>query len=261
MAMRFERLPHVETVVRLTISVPFDITLNNIIRLKDRFLQEKQFTGLADLDGLEVPPGAGTWSLAGISPVAIQGAKFVGNAIGLELTMQMQLLALRWTARSGAAYPGFVALCESLRTLVGVILEEIGTAEQKTHAQIVAVVNLGYISLATPGGKIEKLTDVLSECAQAPLLRGGRVDKIHNFTLSWRETDGVDLRLDLSTQEKAGSTSKETRFRILTVAGKTLENSTANPFDTLVSLHSRLEDTFLAVISENAKTDWGLQTQ
>lgn len=245
----FGNLPLIEVAVRVSFASPVNLKFGIINDVAQRLRDE--FPLLSELKRFEPPPGIREPTLT-LQPGSISGADFTGNARGLIVTLQEQLIIARWLKRvepSATEYPRYATLHDSLWKAVQAFSEACGGTIPP-----VSVVNMSYVNFLK-STQAQRVLDYFSEMAQIQAVKDAR--KIYKVEVSWNEKDNIDLRYDLEqVTAEMGQTPVE-GYRLKTAAGTRVPQN-ADPRTALEMIHDRLQAFFQDLISEQAKKEWQL---
>lgn len=236
--LQFDNLPLTEVALRLS----FEVAQAVDFKVAKQLLEE--LDGFNDIDlppDFDVPPGiAATWEVGPTTPCAF---RLSGHKQGINLTIQRQMIAARWEAKSGAKYPKYPALRVAISDLL-IAVRKLGLDAP------VAVVNMVYINFiptAVVGDAF--LRKYFSDRAQCGLFKGST--KIQQYTAAWRASSTIDLRVDL----RHATRNKSEGQRLLTAGGSRIQPED-DPLHHLDEVHGALRDCFNKLVSDEAKVDW-----
>jgi uncharacterized protein (TIGR04255 family) len=252
MSLEFSNLPLVEVSVRLFFATDLPLSLHDGTRAQVTL--SERFPDFRDLEQLE--PG-----LSGTSRVVMPfvpgfgggghfGFRYTGGETGLEITLQTNLLSIRWAKRpenESRPYPRFEKLEENL-----------WWAESKLRKTLslppVSALNMRYANFITTGEETSGsvLHDYFSDKVAIAMMSNAQV--LHNVDVSWREGDGIDRRFSVSK----GVSGDVQGFLVTTIAGMQLPSEDSKTKG-LNRVHDFLLEFFATLISSRAKKEWGLE--
>jgi uncharacterized protein (TIGR04255 family) len=247
----FGNLPLVEAAVRASLESPVPLKFATINSVKERLAPD--FPRLEEPERIEVPPGV---SDAGVSfgPGQIPGAVYAGNARGLIVTLQSQVIVARWLKKAtenGYEYPRFQSLSHALWRTLDAMTEVSGQRLPR-----VVVVNISYVNFLAVPHTEPVLSTYFSEMAHVRAALDA--EQVLKVEASWRERGAIDLRFDMvQVTAQVGEESIE-GYRLTTAAGTRLTGS-CDPRACLDKIHDRLQVFFADLISERAKNEWQLK--
>lgn len=249
--LNFRNLPLVEAAVRASLESPVKLTFRILNAILERLRDE--FPDQSELPQLYVPPGIRDSSIE-LSPHQIPGAVFRGNKDGLSIAVQSQVLVAHWAKRAGPdapKYPRYRALRDSLWRAVDCLRE---VCEQPPPRII--VVNMSYVNFIQSSQGPAVLRRYFS--GRARLAAADEARKVHKLEASWQEPDGIDLRLCFEHVTAKVETESIEGYRFTTACGQHVSEGESDR-DALDEVHERLQGFFADIISDDAKTDWGLE--
>ena len=247
----FANLPLVEVAVRAAFSQPVELKFAIINQVAERLRSD--FPILAEPERFEVPPGVS--GEVRIGPLNLVGAIYSGNQHGIIITVQSQLIVARWLKQvqpSAPPYPRYSALRDALWQAFDALVDACNGA-----CPPIAVTNMSYVNFLTMSPSEPVLAKYFSELVHVRAAENSQA--LYKLEASWRERDDVDLRFTLEQVTAKMDERDVEGFRLTTAAGQRLAAS-ANPQETLDSLHDRLQIFFRDVLSEHAKTEWALKS-
>ncbi len=251
MRLDFDNLPLVEAAARVSFVPPIPLTFSMINAVHDTIKDE--FPRLATPSRFEAAPGIGTRTVT-ISPDQLVGVVYTGNARGLSIGLQQDVIIARWQrsiSEPGVAYPRFPGLRKILLQTIDAV-----RAAATPEALTAVVVNMSYTNFIEAPVTADALRDYFSRTVHVEALADA--DTVNKLELAWREGD-TDLRFCLeNVTAKLGDTTSD-GFRLTTVAGQVLERANADTPHGLNAVHQRLQLLFTELISEQAKLQWGLK--
>jgi uncharacterized protein (TIGR04255 family) len=251
--LEFSRLPLVEAALRASFSQALPVTYKSIISAHDRL--RKQFAELAEPTEFDVPPGIEIEPSVLFGPDKLPGVIFSGNDRGLTVGLNRHLFLSRWRQRPGGEnqppYPRFDALRDALWGVVDAYLDVCGISAVPT------VVNMSYVNFIRVTDHGTVLERYFTERAQCALTKGSR--EVRKVEVAWQEDESsIDLRFSLQQMSAQVGGEKLDGYRLTTAAGlRVPESATGRP--ELESVHNRLQHFFTALISDRAKSEWGLE--
>jgi hypothetical protein len=244
----FKKLPLVEAAIRASFATPIKITYAMIYRLRDTLTEYRE---LMEPEFFEARPGfPGTFQL---SPGDLPGAVFSGNRIGLSLSVQSQVMVVRWSRRSGSDspdYPRYPALRDSLWDSVTKLAKACETPVPR-----IAVVNMSYVnSLQVPHGA-PVLQTYFAPTAHVQAALGAK--ELRKLEASWMDADDIDIRYHLEQVTLRIVDQEVQGYALTTAAGKRMGPS-VTPKAELDNVHARLQVFFRDLISKQAQDEWEL---
>ena len=246
----FGNLPLVEAAVRVSFESPSPLTFG-IVNEVHRRLREK-FPQVSEPKQIEVAPGISGATVA-FGPGHISGVVYTGNAEGLIIAIQNQVVVARWhkqVANDAPEYPRFPALSEALWRAVDAL-----ASARTGESPPIVVVNMSYVNFVRVAETDNVLQTYLSERAQVGAAANAR--RIHKVEVSWQETESVDLRFNLERVTAQGGDESVEGYRLTTAAGTHLGDAQKEK-QGLDAIHDRLQTFFVSLISDRAKTEWQL---
>ena len=251
--LEFDKLPLVEAAVlsSFDFSVPLTFQLINDVakHLRDEFhsLEEpKQF---------EVAPGVeGKFEFG---PNQIAGALFAGNSKGLCVTLQGQVIVVRWQKQSAPDapdYPRFPALSNALWETVSAL-----RAARKDTKRPVLVLNMSYVNFLKLPHSSPVLARYFSDEVQVKAT--AKAKQVHKVELSWRDQGNTDFRFTIEQVTAQAGEEKVEGYRLTTAAGRRFSPAEAaeTERDMLDQIHNRLQVFFRDLLSDEAKKEWLLR--
>lgn len=182
------------------------------------------------------------------------GAKFINEKSGLSFVLQPNVLALRWTySEHGGAYPQFESLLGTFKVVASRVARVFLPDQDGLP---VAVTNMVYINFIKPSNMGKVLSEYFNENAAVGILKNAKI--VNVVDVSWREEeDPLDLRFELRRIGVRREETIEEEFKLATAAGLILSEG-ADKWDAVCKVHERLLQLFEGILSEKAKTDWGM---
>ena len=246
----FDNLPLVEAKVRASFIKPIKLSFDLIYDFRRRVRDE--FPLIAAPTQFESAPGVVQQTIA-IEPSLLIGADFGGGDHGVWLSLQGLVTCARWQKQlnvDAPAYPGFPELLRAFDKSL--------TSLRACHVDTdVRAVNISYTNIIESEGVTDILQHYFSERVHVAAMRGAK--EIHKMELAWCAEDGVDLRFRLEKVERHVEDRVISAFRLTTIAGVLLEATEQGPSHMLQTVHGRILQFFLRLLSENAKLEWGLK--
>lgn len=234
--LRFDNLPLVEVVVRMTIEDKFPLSLpfagDLLEALRDGGESEFQ---LVESAAPELTPGVAGFELSSL-PIMSFGSK---SEPGLTMHFQERHLRLMWVRTTEGKYPGFTkALLPTLKRFFTALNDLIGP-------QRVIVLNMGYRNLIQ--GVEPRHVD---EFVKLPVIMK-QEDLLYHFEYAWRDAGGFDHRASLSRQ----GTDKTVYTELTNTVGKRLSEE-EECFSSLAIVHDLLCGEFRENLTDRAKREW-----
>lgn len=246
----FDNLPLVEAKVRASFIKPIKLSFDLIYSFHQRVREE--FPVIAAPTQFEAAPGVGQQAFK-IDPSVLIGADFSGGVHGVCLSLQSLVTCAGWQIKlnvGAPAYPGFPELLRAFdKSLTSLRACDVDTD--------VRAVNISYTNIIESEGVTDVLQHYFSERVQVAAMRGAK--EMHKMELAWCAEDGVDLRFRLEKVERHVEDRVISALRLTTIAGVLLEPTEQGPSHMLQTVHSRILQFFLSLLSENAKREWGLK--
>lgn len=253
MGLDFANLPLVEVSVRLYFASDFLLSLAHGTSAQAQLTD--RFPHLLDLEQME--PGLGGRPLTlrltpGAPGFSHMGFRYAGNAKGLELCLQPNLLSIRWSKKfepDPKVYPRFSAIEDNLWWADDILRKVL-------QLPSISALNMRYANFIPTDEKStgSVLRDYFSETVSVALLKD--VTMLHNVDLSWRESDQIDRRFSLSKGISGDGMTNVEGFLLATVAGTEVSPETSAR-SRLVEIHDFLQTFFTKLISTRAKKEWG----
>ena len=244
----FGRLPLVEAALRVSLAAPSKLTYATIYRLHQAL---SAFPELREPQFFEAKPGF-TESIQ-LGPGELPGAVFSGHPRGISVSLQNQVLVVRWARKPGASAPDYPRYGELRETLWKAIAELVRAAPDGIAP--IAVVNMSYVNLLNVAHDSPVLSTYFA--ASAHVVAALRAKQLRKLEASWLESDDVDIRFNIEQVTVRVNDQDVQGYRLTTAAGKRLAPA-ADAQAELDVLHSRLQTFFLSLISEAAKREWEL---
>ena len=247
----FGNLPLVEAAVRASFASPVPLTFEVIERARDRLRND--FPQILEPQQFELPPGV-THPKFDFGHGQIPGVVYAGSLLGLTISVQRQVIVVRWVkqvTKDSPEYPRFPALRDTLWRAVG---EHRDTSNAQEAP--ITVVNITYANFIRVTNAGNVLREYLSNMGQVAATENA--ERVHKVDASWQTRDLVDLRFSL---EKVKATVREEEvdgYRLTTAAGVRLgEND--DPRAALDNIHDQLQYFFRDLISDQAKREWQMK--
>jgi uncharacterized protein (TIGR04255 family) len=247
----FHNLPLVEAAVRASFNGPKPLTYSLVNLVADELGQS--FPRLEEPKQLEVAPGAGETQFA-IGPGYLPGAVYTGHKDGLSVSVQPQVIVARWVKHPGLKtpeYPHYHALRDALWTAVEAFRRGCGDDYPG-----IAVVNMSYVNFVQspdPAGFLK--TYFLPD---AQLRTMDKAQQVRKLEAGWSEGDDLDVRFAVEQAAAKLSDSVTPGYRVTTAAGLRLGES-VDAKSGLETVHDRLQEFFLKLISPQARKEWELE--
>jgi uncharacterized protein (TIGR04255 family) len=246
--LEFENLPLVEVALRFSLLKPLPVTLEFISDLFEELRSD--FSRLGDLTTIEHPPGKPP-GITLESRGRVHGARFSRSTDGITLSVQADLLIVRWNQDLNSAtgrYPGFQrALLPAYETLVKSLEKLLGQGFVQ-----VPVLNMSYVNFVLREAPITwgHVSTLLRLDIPPALVTASRIRSFDaavqfddvDYVLSIREVDAEDQ-------------VRPTGFILTNVAGCRV----LNPNDILPRLrnvHNVLVRKFADLLTDQAAAEW-----
>lgn len=231
------RSPLLEVSQRFSYQVPLELTLSWASKFA-----ECLGTGflLEALEVLEAPPG-----LAMELPVSFTfpGFRLSNSSNGNSVSLQNNLLAVRWKSGAGSEYGNFDQLFELTKSSIKML----GELSDGTARPLVA--NMAYVSRLH---SVPDLGSILSESYIPVALTEGKT--VQEYSIGLLQEEGVDLRLDLKSIDGAPSSGPRA-YRLATGGGRVLDEG-EDPLKALQRIHAKMRDFFDTVIKREVRDNW-----
>lgn len=252
--LNFKNLPLAEAAVRASFEQPIELSFASLMQLHGAI--KSDFPIISEPQQIEAPPGI-TGQVA-FGPTSVLGAVFQGHTDGLSISLQRQVVVVRWLRRiepSAPAYPRFNVVRDTLWQAID------GLAESLAHPlPPVVVTNMSYVNFLAIGHEERILDLYFSRLIQVEAVKNA--SRVRKLEVSWQERDGVDLRVSLDQASMKQPGTEIQGFQLTTAAGlKLCSGGSSDPKAGLDSVHDRLQIFFDSLISEKAKQEWQLETQ
>lgn len=249
--LNFGKLPLVEVAVRATLGAYTTLTYR-IVNAVGADLRS-EFPDLREPTQLEVAPGVSEFQ-AELSLALLPGAVYSGNKLGLSISLQRRVVVVRW-ARNPLSpepnYPRYDALRKPLWTCVNSLRNAIGD-----DFPPIVVVNMTYVNFIHTEAPSSVVTDYFSESVRLKQMDSAL--EVRKLEGAWSQPGGSDVRFALEQAIANLPDGPKKGYRLTTGAGLNLEPS-ADPSSGLNKIHDELQDFFVKLLSDRAKTEWQLQ--
>lgn len=257
-SLEFRNLPLIEVAIQISFQKPAELSVSRIMELRARL--EERFSVAGDLTRYDVPPGGG--AVFSFDPTALSGVQFSGHENGVLLSVQPQLLTVRWLKRfreQVKPYPRFPVMLETLEWSLDHVLNVLAEAEIQP-----AIANVRYLNFVRTNEL--RPTDILNRYFVSDVWTDllTKAEAIQDFNVAWKETSDLEVRLHIQrTQSIQRSQAQDEQvtipgFLLTTVAGRKYGSADDTP-SLLRLLHSRLQSFFEEIISDKAKDEWEFQ--
>lgn len=245
----FDNLPLVEAVVRASLADPIKLKYAKLTDMHDAL--KGSFPHISEPQSYEAAPGVSEQVEFG--PGQLTGAILEGHSRGLRCTLQSRVVVMRWVKQlisDSPDYPRYPLLRDTLWKVTDAV-----KAAYELASLPIAVVNMSYVNFLHVSDFATVLKDYFS-----PLVHISATDsaeEIRKVEVSWREK-GIDLRFHLEkTTAKIGENQVDGCL-LTTAAGMHVSELGSDATTALDKVHSRLQEFFVAIISDRAKTEWQL---
>lgn len=248
----FKKLPLVEAAVRASFNAPKPLTYSLLNSIANKL--RPSFPNWEEPKQLEVPPGIGAVPIE-ISPGHLPGAVYSGNPSGLAIAVQPQVIITRWVRPPGLEqpeYPRYPALSDSHWLTVEEFRKFCGN-----EFPGISVVNMSYVNFIPSTEAAGFLRTYFSDRVQLGAM--DHAEQIRKLEAAWCDGDDLDLRFAIEQAAAKMPSGVTPGYRLTTAAGLRLGESN-DAKQGLDRVHTALQDFFLKLISEDAKTEWKLQT-
>jgi len=248
--LKFDNLPLMEAAVRVTFQEPLHFTYEVIYEIR-RCLQD-QFKALEEPPHFEIVPGKPHEPIR-IGPGLLPGFVLAGEANGLRVSVQQQLIVARWVReshRGSPAYPRYLLLRQALWDTVKATRAAYGG-----EIPPIIVTNMSYVDLISATNPELVMARYFAPCAHVGATNGASA--IQKIEAAWTRLR-TDFRYAIERARGVIDGEEIDGFRLTTVAGTRLTEG-ATALDALDGLHNELQDFFLALISDQAKMEWKLR--
>ena len=249
MTLNFGNLPLVEAAVRITFRDPVALSYAYVSAIADQL--RENFPVLTEANQIEIPPGK-TGQIE-FGPGTLPGAVYEAQDRAVRVSVQPQVVVARWLKQFGphvSPYPRFCALREAVQAAVDSFRSAVGADFPE-----VAVVNMSYVNFLPSADPREILNQYFSESAQLETMRDAH--RVVKLEATWSPREELDIRFALEQATIAQGDETENGYRLTTAAGIRLSES-QDENSALESVHQSLQEFFLDLISEHAKTEWQL---
>lgn len=240
--LHFTDLPLIEVALKRVPRTHIPISLPFVIQLRESL--SPRFDRVLDLDALEAPPG-------GVAPAVYEapltcGCKFVDSSLGIAVSLQPDMLVVRWMESEGKPYPRYPKLKEAADDVVAGI-QKIGLGPFET-----GLVNLAYanrVDALVAQGLVQPNPWPLADAWTPEALRSqGTAFETQSV---FRGNDEIDRRVLVQTRVDGPQAAPW--YLLLTVAGKKLSNAEALE-SAEDEVHQALIKWFPMLLSEDAKS-------
>ncbi|MCZ8138058.1 MAG: hypothetical protein ACK5UR_07665 [Armatimonadota bacterium] len=246
-SLEFSAAPLIEVALKRVPRHHIPVSLNLVTRIWEELRSE--FTRILGLEGIEQPPVA--FQNATFDAFETTGCRFVNDEMGVTVTLQTDLLVVRWVAADGKEYPRFSSLQDVAERVIRAINKH-SIQEFRT-----VVVNLAYanrLQLAE--------TDGVTAPQPWPLSPDWTPSSIFatkqpmELTSAFRSEDGIDRKLTL--QLRTDAVASRDWYLFLTVAGAQVPEG-SDSIETENNVHSALVKWYPTILSKEAKVAFGMK--
>ncbi len=244
----FKKLPLVEAAVRASFATPIRLTYTMIYRLRDTLTDYRE---LLEPQFFESRPGFP--ESFQLSPGDLPGAVFSGSSEGLSLSVQSQVMVVRWSRRLGSDSPDYPRY-PSLRNSLWDSVSKLANACEG-GVPPVAVVNMSYVNFLRVPHSAPVLQTYFASSAHVQAALGAK--QLKKLETSWMDPDDIDVRFNLEQVTRKIDDHEVQGFGLTTAAGKRMGPS-ANAEAELDNVHGRLQAFFRGLISKQAQDEWEL---
>ncbi len=241
-SLEFTSLPLFDASIRLVPSVLLGWELESVFEVATH-AKDRGWTPKAAF-GFESSPGGGSASNLDLLDLSVWR---IERPDGREIHFQPNLVRTSWKKdldRLGVGYCRFDPLLDSA-------VEGVQWIESRFEASIpIKTVNISYrniVEVDEPSTFIEKY--LAEHLHQRDITNG---NTLHNYSMIWHTTEGIDLRFQVVRDSSAG------RFILETAGGISLERDNHDWKSSLVVVHNALQSLMRQSISDEAKQLWGL---
>jgi uncharacterized protein (TIGR04255 family) len=249
----FKSLPLIEAAVRASFNGPRALTYTLVYSIAQEL--GGSFPSLEEPKQLEVAPGTGETPFT-IGPGYLSGAVYTGNKHGLSVSVQPQVIVARWTKHphpgmANPDYPRFPAVRDALWTTVEAFRKGCGDEYPG-----ISVVNMSYVNFVPSGDSAGFLKTYFSSESQLHVM--DKAKQVRKLEAGWSEGDDLDVRFAVEQATARMPDGVTAGYRLTTAAGLRLGES-VDAKSGLETVHYRLQEFFLELISEQARTEWKLE--
>jgi len=245
--LNFTDLPLIEVALKRVPKVHFPISLPFVLELKNRL--PARFDQMLDLDAAEQPPGA-------LTPVAYafhvtNGCRLLDSNLGLTVTLQPDLLIVRWAMADDRPYPRFGALRKAANEVIEVI-EQISL--QPFEAALVNMAYANRVDATVREGRPQPSPWPLSDAWTPDGVREeGQAFESQSVL---RGADQIDRRV--LVQYRPETADAKPWYLLLTIAGRPVADGES--LETAENdVHGALIEWFPRLLSQEAREVYGLK--
>ena len=246
-SLEFSDLPLIEVALKrvprahLPLSLPFVLELQKSLPAR--------FDRILDLDVLEAPPGlvqAATYNASSTC-----GCRLVDSSLGISVSLQPDMLVVRWTHAEGKGYPRFLFLRDAANDVTTAI-EKIGL--QPFQPVLVNMAYANKVDVRLEEGRPQPNPWPLSvKWTPVGVKEEGQAFETQSV---FRGADEIDRRV--LVQYRQETPDAKPWYLLLTIAGKPIsEGESIDKAEERV--HQALIDWFPQLLSGEAKEVYGLQ--
>ncbi len=246
-SLEFRNLPLVEAVVRVYFANRIRVDFGLVSELHTKIHSE--FPNVIPLSVWELTPALQQETQLPIPRGDLPGAEYTGGQHGLSVHLQPQLIAVRWRrgiTEHSPEYPRF----QKLRRFLESCLRTLRDSSSVQQIQL-ALTNMTYVNFI----RVEDPRPYLKEeySTRATLT----AKTLQEQVVAWQAQNDIDLRFEVRGAERSLGPQKEAGYLVTTAAGRRLEPSD-DPLAFLDAVHGELQVLFADLVSERAKSEWGL---
>jgi uncharacterized protein (TIGR04255 family) len=243
--LEFESLPLLEVTLKRVPRAHIPMSLHLVTGIWDKLRGD--FDRILDLQVLEMPPGNNRAS--NYDALATTGCRLISEAQGVTITLQTDVLVVKWVAASGKPYPRYEAMQGFADKIVAAINE---ISVLKFEAMIV---NLAYANrleaISHEDGIRPEFWPFNSSWSPAALVGEA---KPQEYQTAFRDGNDVDHKCLLHQLLEAGT--GKAWYLLINVAGRELKDH-GELQQAESAVHDALIRWFPAMLSDEALTKFG----
>ncbi len=247
-SLEFTALPLIEVALKRVPRTHFPISLPFVLELRKAL--PGRFDQMLDLDFLEQPPGPVPPAEYAVHTTC--GCRLLDTSMGLTVSLQPDMLVVRWAAAEGKDYPRFPAMRDAADEVIKAI-KDVGL--QGFEPVLVNMAYANRVEATIEQGKPQPSPWPLADAwTPAGVRDDGQAFESQSVL---RDATGTDRRVLVQyRQETSGAPPW---YLLLTIAGRTISEGESLA-EAEMRVHDALIEWFPRLLSKEAKAAYGLKS-